>query len=300
MTKTVITPKGAGIYIRALDPNVHGLPAQAAKKAKDHGVSFVAIMACWQDIQDGKFRQVDANRRNDTMKRYSEAFKKEGIDPWIWGYPWAGHEDAYIESMFNAWVPGVTVGMGHDPELGSKWSTKAAPKGRTMRGQPEAITGVAASGSQQVRRGQADKVMHLTLQQLPEGGGYFTTSYGIARYHKNFPWKEYMQFGAISPQLYEEDLPAIDGAIDEWLVYKQQATGLPVDQIQIVPSVAAYGKMAQLYMRRYLASFLLTKHPIHGVIVWSWRQIDEHEWDEIHRFSDDLAAGATVLSANHR
>jgi len=293
-------PEGVGIYMRAIDKDTHGSPAEAAKRAKDHGVSFVAIMSCWQDIHGGKFRQIDANRRRDRIQRYSEAFANEGIDPWVWGYPWAGHEEEYIDSLFapDSFIPGLTVGVIHDPELGAKWKNRAKrTRGATMRGQPEAIVGVNASGGEKVRRRQADKVMSLTLDRLPSSGkrGYVTTSYGIARYHKNFPWKEYLQFGGFSPQLYKESLKAIDRAIEEWLAFWRKATGLPDEQAHIMPSVAAYGEKAQLHMRRYLASFLLSKHPIAAILVWSWRQIDRREWRELNRFSEDLKDGATRI-----
>lgn len=82
---TLSMPEGVGIYMRAIDQKTHGTPAQAAKKAKDNGVNFVAIMSCWQDMHEGKFRNLETNRRRDTIQRYSEAFLLEGIDPWIWG-----------------------------------------------------------------------------------------------------------------------------------------------------------------------------------------------------------------------
>ncbi|RLI86129.1 MAG: hypothetical protein DRP01_04855 [Archaeoglobales archaeon] len=301
MTKplpNIYTPTGVGIYLRSISQKRHGTPEEAAKRAKDHGISFVAIMACWQDIQEGKFRQINANKKHDTLQRYSEAFLKEGIEPWVWGYPWAGHEEAYLDAMFDAWVPDVTVGTINDPELGSKWTSRVRNSRRnTMRGQPEAIVGVSASGNQKLRRRQADDIMTGILQRSPnkERIGYMTTSYGVARYHKNFPWKEYLQFGAFSPQLYDEELQEIDRALDEWLAHWRKATGMSDEDACIVPSVAAYGEKAQLQMRKYLSSFLLSKHPIQGVIVWSWRQLDAREWNELARFAGDIEEGATRL-----
>ena len=44
--------KGIGVYIRRLGKSRHGTPKQAAKRAADHGVSFVAVLGAWQ--QPGK------------------------------------------------------------------------------------------------------------------------------------------------------------------------------------------------------------------------------------------------------
>jgi hypothetical protein len=292
------TPNGTGAYIRSIKESIHGTPEQAAKKAADHHMSFVVIMACWQDIQEGKFRQLDTNRRGDQIKRYSEAFLAKGVQPWIWGYPWAGHYIEFLESMREAHVDGVTAGWFNDGELGCKWRNQAQPRGRTMRGQPEAFSGTSAAGTKGLRIQQADEMMIKTRNEyLPAGCGHVTTSYGIARHHKNFPWKQMLMFGGISPQLYKESLRQIDKGIDEWLAHWEQSTGLDPSEARILPSVAAYGEKAQLNMRRYLASFLLSKHPIDGVCVWSWRQIDRHEWNELARFADDVAEGATRVAA---
>jgi hypothetical protein len=85
-----------GVYIRGLSVNRQGTPKAAAKKAKDHGVSFVPILAIWQNKDNTLFSN---GRGADLIIKYAEAFKAAGIDPWIWGYPWAGKHTEYVDRM---------------------------------------------------------------------------------------------------------------------------------------------------------------------------------------------------------
>jgi len=81
-------PIGVGIYLRALSPRTDGGPKLAARKARDHGLRFAVLLACWQDTSGHRAR----NRSR--LPAYAEAFAHAGVTPFVWDYPHAGLEPA--------------------------------------------------------------------------------------------------------------------------------------------------------------------------------------------------------------
>lgn len=188
-------PTGIGIYLRALKP-MSETPKQAAKIAKDNGVSFVAIYVVQQDISNGKPRTLTINQPAD-VQRYAEAFATAGVTPWIWGYPWAEREAEFVEKM-SAATSGNIVGWILDPELGYKWKG-----GGTKAGQKEAdLNAPAPTGTQAAQRKAAKLLVSKCLDTMTEKHNIGVTSYGMASYHPPFPWAEFC-VGWGSPQLYE-------------------------------------------------------------------------------------------------
>jgi len=283
-------PTGVGLYMRGLSKEKHGTPAQAAKKAKDNGVSFVAIMAAWQDIHNGKERFLYSNGRDpERIVRYAEAFLNAGVKPWIWGFPRAGGEHQYINRMCDVSTRSKVIqGWLHDPELFYKWSAKArwAPSG--MRGQAE-YTGKAEApkGSKQIREIAAMRLMDLTEESRQNGliRAYGVTSYGMAQYHKNFPWKQFSVKGFGSPQLYSVTPEQVDQGIAAWRAH---------GWTHIVPSVPLFGKMSGAHLHDHLSNFVDGEEDISGLLFWSWRQASRDEWRVMARWAEWLDAGMCV------
>ena len=232
------TPKGIGLYIRGLQQKTHGTPKQAAKLARDNGVSFVAILAAWQDVHKGKERFLKSNGRDGSLiKKYAEAFTAAGIQVWLWGFPRGGGEEAFVErfvQVTEACGP-VVRGWLWDPELFYKWSRNpdaAAPV--SMRGQPEfSASAGKPAGSAATRKAQARKLVELTLDAMNESLGLGITSYGMARFHRNFPWDVFGGVGFGSPQLYSVGPKQIDKGIQQWRGHGWQTS---VPSVPMVPT----------------------------------------------------------------
>jgi hypothetical protein len=280
-------PSGIGFYLRGLSKSKHGTPAQAAKKAKDHGVSFVAIMSLWQEYKNNKFRQMMSNGRDaEIIWRYADAFQAQEVDVWLWGFPWGGHEQAAVDRFQHVTevCDGTIDGWLWDPELGYKWSSnkKQAPVG--MRGQPEYTSGVSATGVAAVRKKQARSLVNLSLDAMTESLNIGITSYGMAPGHRNFPWSEFGGVGFGSPQLYSVGPKDIDRGISAWR---------KLGWSNIVPSVPTFGKNSGAHLHNHLSNFVDGEEYVNGFIFWSWRQThgSENEWNIIHRWSDWLERG---------
>lgn len=274
-------PNGIGIYLRGLSQKKHGTPKQAAKKAKDNGVSFVAIMSIWQDKHNGKDRTLYSNGRDASIiAKYADAFANAGIEVWLWGFPAAGREEQYINRLVDV----STVcddnidGWIHDPELPYKWKSSRRSKSLGMRRQPE-YTGkiVAPEGSPVHRKNGAERLVNLSLDALDKSMGLGITSYGMAPGHRNFPWKEFGGVGFGSPQLYSVGPKDIDRGIRAWRDHGWRT---------IIPSVPAFGKNSGAHMHDHLSNFVDGDEDINGFLFWSWRQIRRDEWRILARWAD--------------
>lgn len=281
-------PYGIGLYIRGLSQEKHGTPAQAAKKAKDNGVSFVAIMTMWQDRHNGKDRELHSNGRDGKLiAKYAEAFRKQGIKVLLWGFPRGGFEDSYVDRFVHVTgVCGGTInGWLHDPEVFYKWKGKA-PTSLSVRGQPEYIKGVIPGGHKAARISQAEKLMKLTIDAMHEGLSIGITSYGMAMGHPNFPWGIFGGYGWGSPQLYSPGPKDIDRGIAKWRELGWDC---------IVPSVPTFGKNSGANLHDHLSNFVDGEEDIDGFIFWSWRQTSRDEWRVLARWADWLKANLCQL-----
>lgn len=280
------TPTGIGLYIRGLSEKKHGTPAQAAKKAADNGVSFVAIMTAWQDVHNGKPRFLHSNGRDGTLiAKYAAAFAKRGIAVWLWAFPRGGGEQEYIDRLVHVTEvcrknDAPITGWIHDPELFYKWSLKGKPQTSLgVRGQPEfsAKAGKPA-GTRKTRMSQAAKLMELTIDAMDESLGLGITSYGMARGHRNFPWDVFGGYGWGSPQLYSVGPRDIDRGIQMW-----RDMGFN----HIVPSVPTFGKKnGGPVLHDHLSNFVDGDENIAGFIFWSWRQTQASEWRVLARWAE--------------
>ena len=276
-------PRGIGLYIRGLTPRKQGTPKQAAKKAKDNGITFVAIMSAWQDVHKGKERMLHSNGRDaELIKKYADAFAAQGIAVWIWGFPWGGREEAYVERMDHVTqvCDGVIHGWLHDPELGYKWKrgrrAKKIPPG--MRGQPEFTGGhVNPKGSRGARQKEAAKLVELSIDCLDEDMGIGITSYGMAKGHPNFPWVEFGGVGWGSPQLYSPGPRDVDRGIRMW---RERGWNT------LLPSLPTFGKNSGAKLHDHISNFVDGDENVDGFIFWSWRQTQRDEWRILARWAE--------------
>lgn len=278
-------PPGIGTYARQLSEKTHGTPAQFAKNHKDNGLSYTALLGCWQDKQGegGTFRQF-AGGPVDRMRRYADACIAEGVKVWLWGFPWLGHEAAYMDAMgdmLRALGPRTVTGVIHDPEVSYRDKSNTPPAGSA--GQGEAAEGLKAEGTAAQALAGAKKLMELDRKLVTEFGLAPTgiTSYGMAKWHA-LPWAAFADGGRTwgSPQLYTVTPKQVDQGLASWA--KEGFAGL-------APSIPSYGENSGAKLDGHLGNFVNGTEPtIDGFVVWSYPQIDGLEWATLKRWSEML------------
>ena len=238
-----------GVYVRALKEKIHGTPEQAARRAHDHGLTMVPILACWQSP---KGTALSNGKTAERIIRYAEAFEAAGVDPWLWGYPWATRIDEYVDRIQGLMHRARGLFFGHisDPELGLK------PRDGRTREQCEAAA--------------------LQLSEISD----MVTSYGMAAGPPDLPWTQLAavhppRLPAIgSPQFYKTPPADIPRGLDAW-----ERCGFD----GLVPSVPAYGPYSKGELDGYLAGLAPRSR---GFLVWSWRQMDALEWRTVAQWSE--------------
>jgi hypothetical protein len=254
--------KGTGIYLRGLSEGSYGTPKQAAKKAKDNGISFVAILAAWQYPD----KTIMSNGRDPSLiQKYADAFFTAGIDVWLWGYPWAGREHEYVDRLAQVSEScKVIQGWLHDPELGYKWTVSEKQKILKCATELKRLTQCYA------------------LDPIEIG----VTSYGMPKGQPNFPWSVFGSWGFGSPQLYTVGPADVDRGIVQW-----REKGWKT----ILPSVPLYGVNSGAKLHDFLSSFVDGEEFIDGFIFWSWPQASDDEWRVMARWADWLQRGACTI-----
>lgn len=300
---------GCGLYIRALQQSKQGTPKQAAKRAADHGISFVAIMSIWQDIRKGKFRHLRGNLLRDKFLRYFEAFHAKDIKVGTWFYPWGGHEDRLLDDLARLCEEVELDFLLDDGELGHKWTTKRRRRRRrvggvndtgTMRGgQREAFDGVPAQGTRAERIAQVTKLWDgleelVRIHNIRCGAG--ATAYGIAGYHPTFPWRTKLERAEfLSPQLYTATPKQVDLGIRQWYGFAGEAD-VPFDaRKDLIASIGTFGKNSEAKLDHFLGSFVDGEESLDGFIAWSWRQTSRLEWRVLARWAERIERGAFEL-----
>jgi len=285
-------PTGIGLYLRGLTQKKHGSPAVAAKMAKDHGVSFVCLMSAWQDVKKdtGKPYMLHSNGRDATViAQYAEAFSNTDIEVLIWGFPRAGGEDEYIDRLGHVTevCDGTIGGWLHDPEVYYKWKLKSQKPDITMRGQEEFSKDAKPISTKALWIKEcAQKLVRLSYQNDCCGEKLGFTSYGMAPYHKMYPWEVFGGHGFGSPQLYSVSPKEVDLGIRAWRQYGWQ---------HIIPSVPLFGKNSEAKLHAHLSNFVDGEENITGFLFWSWQQASPLEWKVIKRWSEWLRRGACSL-----
>ena len=290
--------QGIGLYIRRLSKSRHGTPAKAARRAADHGVNHVAIMGGWQQPRkNGKVRVGAPNK--DKLADYADAFRSMGISVGLWFYPWAGHEDQMLDVLHTQSEGNGIAYWLNDAELGYKWkrtlskSAAAGQSGTNMRGvQPEAIKGGMPDGTARWQKKYAKKLQEGMLAAKSSGliSQVGFTSYGLAKWHLNFPWEQFCdRVDFASPQLYTATPTQVDKGLSMWASFFGGRAPL------CSPSVGTFGPKSRAKMHDHLSSFVDCEVAIEGFMAWSWMQTDSSEWDVLARWADWLSRGACSL-----
>lgn len=209
-------PRGIGMYIMDLSVKHTGTPAQAAKRAADAGLGFVAILGCWQEPARGL---LGAMANGQDLAPYGAAFREAGVDVWIWGYPWGepdliGH---FVSTMRNAVTRAGARGVILDPELGFR--------GAHAQHMP--------------------LLLERTVDSLDESLGLGFTSFGSLP--ADFPARAAGGYGFGSPQLYTVPLPQARKSIEQW-----RALGWD----HIIASVPTFGPNSDAELAAYSGAIL--------------------------------------------
>lgn len=244
-----IKPVGKALYIRRLTEL--GKPAELARQAKWAGLSWIAIESTWQDTGIFGVRTGRPNKRS-VIAEYAAAFRAEGIEVWVWGYPYPGHEDAFADSMKLDCEAAQAKGLLIDPE-------------KPYKDHPTQAT---------------DLVKRLEYVCKKNHWGLGITSYAATWAHKTFPFKQFANSVAWgSPQVYDKDNNQGPGyaarAVKAW-----EDLGFG----PLVMSGPVYNKTpAQL--RAHLATF--PKH-IDAVVFWDWKNLTVRRnlglWDVLREY----------------
>lgn len=110
--------KGTAVYLRSM--HNPGTPASKVEKgavdfshrAGRMGLSWVAIGGMWQDsATQHKFLNTP-----DECRIWAKVMRDAGITPFVWGYPWLGDEQRFVDAMLDCAGDDGLILL--DPELG--------------------------------------------------------------------------------------------------------------------------------------------------------------------------------------
>jgi len=177
-----LVPRGVGVFLRTLSRRRTGTPTQAAKKAADHGLSWVALMAMGL-VGDPPRERVQGL---GPIADCGQAFREAGVEPWVWFFPLAVDPEAATAAAGRALEACRGRGLILDVE------------------RPYARRPVACR-----------RLVSASLDQLGEDQGIATTSYPLARFHPAMPWEE-MVVGTGMPQTYTISPASARRAVAEW------------------------------------------------------------------------------------
>jgi hypothetical protein len=243
--------QGLHVYIRELDTAIHKTAPQLARRCLDHHVRGVVILVCWEETL----------RNVRLLPVYVAALVDAGIEVRFWGYPRAGAEARFVAALRFAdeKTGGVCVGLVPDPE-------------RPYRQGIADDHGLDATAcARKLMQGIVDDAM-------TERHDLTVTSYGLPRGIPDFPWKEFLRWGASSPQVYNLSPADLRRAYKE---YKDHGA------TEIIPSVQAFGEHDEAKLRPWLDTLLVADPALPGLIVWSWRQISAAEFRTFQGFAEE-------------
>lgn len=174
--------RGTGLFLRALSTRVYGTPEQAARKAKEHGLRWVALMALGLRGSDAR----EWTHPIAPLAEYAAAFREAGLDVWVWFFPRA--DDPERAATIAGAALTACQGAGLILDIEKPYRRRAAA---------------------------CRRLVTASLDQLDETQGIAVTSYPLERYHRTLPWAE-MVAGTGMPQGYRI-LPAnARRAVLEW------------------------------------------------------------------------------------
>jgi len=237
--------RGIGVFTRGLRASIVGTPAALAERSTSLGLSFVPMLACWQDARG-------LTTPNDqALAPYAKAIGDAHIDTWLWGYPWAGGEETFVNALVSRAKAIGARGVILDPEV-------------SYKGRPQAMRMLVAR----------------TLDALDESLDVGFTSFGLPAFHPTFPWKEAAALGWGCPQDYDVTLEQTLESVDAW-----SALGWA----SIVPALPTFGPGSTRSVLDRAVDALAARPNVRGLVFWSWNQLDQHDEASIRRAARVLA-----------
>jgi hypothetical protein len=304
-------PEGPALYVRRISAKRHGAPKAFAKKCADHELGWIALAGLWQDVRNGRPTSKMINSIK-TIHAYGDALEAEGVDVYVWGYPWQGREAQFVTAMLEAAAPFGRVLL--DPELGANPSRQrmGVEKKRANKHATDLV------------RLFAEAPGHLKVLGLST----FGTGWRIGWFPLLAFTRALIQyFGGrcfIGGQTYTDD-GVIDRSVGDMQAVIEKAGGslilpypvgglVPLENgCEVVPNFGAYtwqapsgkrGKKTRgakakpktvAELRAHLYEFIDDDEPIDSLIGWAENFMNDALWEELARFANLMERGACCL-----
>lgn len=283
---TTDCPEGLALYLRRYSRGSHGTPAQHMKKHRDAGAKWIAIAGPWDD-DDGGLRYIN---RPDTCKLLLDAAYSAGLQPFIWGYPWLGREEAFADAM-DACAGQYNCAL-LDPELGSNPVRASSGPGKAR----------ADAG--------ATKLVSLMAERFA-GGVCGLSTFGSGVRFKWFPLNSFAAALAqhfpkrsfIGGQTYTDD-SVIDRSIADFVGVINK-TGGGLGNMKLVPNFGTYartGDKASPYRAKtpveldaHFMEFIDEREPVDAMIGWAENFMTPGLWKSFSKMAERMDRGATRL-----
>jgi hypothetical protein len=252
------------------------------KKHRQHGAKWIAIAGPWDDNPEG-LRYIN---KPDVCKSLVEAASKEGLQPYVWGYPWLGREEAFADAMRDC--AGTLGNALLDPELGANPTRES--------------TGV---GKRKADLG-ADKLVKLMSERFKYRVCGFST-FGSGVRLKWFPTNAYAKALAtyfpgmsfMGGQTYTDDKNVAPSIADFHKLIEKHG-GL--DVIDLVPNFGAYARVngkvrakTPTELDSHFLEFIDEEISIPALIGWAENFMTPGLWTSFSKMADRMERGATCL-----
>jgi len=283
-------PEGLALYLRKITPSSHGSPAALAKRFDDHGAKWVAIGGPWHDEKHRRFGLMNSV---DTCKRYADAFFARDILPFIWGYPWIGHEERFADDMDRC-AGEYNLGL-LDPELGSN---------------PIRATGGPGKARADAH---ATKLVDLMAERFA-GGVVGLSTFGSGVRMRWFPLNAFTRALArrfprrtfIGGQTYTDD-GVIDRSIADFVGCIEKVGG-GLRNVALVPNFGTYAKAGKKpdgktrYRSKtpaeqdaHFLEFIDENEPVTAMIGWAENFMTPALWRSFAKMAERMERGACSL-----
>ena len=269
-------PTGLALYVRSIDPKHHGSPVEFASQMKGAGLRWIALGGPWHELRDGKVRTGMINSTAE-IHAYGDALEAAGIQVYVWGYPWIGTEELFVERITEAAKWGRVL---LDPERGANPArASSGPQKAKANGAARALVEqLAATG----------KVTVCGLSTF--GNGYRIGWFPLVAYsralHDFFPGRAF-----IGGQTYTVGNDAVDRSKEDMLglIHRDRL------DLGLVPNFGVYDRIEGKVKRRSAQSLLthlqhFIDDPIkpRALIGWAENFLTKDTAKAMQRFDDAM------------
>ncbi|MBO6937520.1 MAG: hypothetical protein JJ863_21280 [Deltaproteobacteria bacterium] len=269
-------PRGLAVYVRRMSTSSHGTPAEFAARMKACGLRWIALAGPWHELRDGRVRTGMMNPV-ERIHAYGDALEDAGIQVYVWGYPWLGHSELFVEQIAAAAKWGRVL---LDPELGANPS-KAATGSRKALANAEAELVVRRCANAGV------KVCGLSTF----GNGYRIGWFPLVAYARalaeHFPGRSF-----IGGQTYTSN-DAVDPSKADMLALIARDRL----EVELVPNFGLYKRVgAERTVKRrtardlleHLQEFVDDPVPVRALIGWAENFLHDETEKALSRFDDAM------------